>query len=107
LPARNPKWVATMVLPEDQQMFVIEVDGQPVPARPGETVAAALLAAGRRIFRHTASGAPRGLFCGMGVCFDCLVTIDGLRDQRACMTLARPGMLVQLDPQEFAAHVVD
>jgi predicted molibdopterin-dependent oxidoreductase YjgC len=96
-----------MLLPEEQQAFAIEVNGQPVPARPGQTVAAALLAAGRRIFRHTPSGAPRGLFCGMGVCFDCLVTIDGLRDQRACMTPARPGMHVQLDPQDYSVYVVD
>lgn len=76
--------------------FDIEVDGRLVPAEPGQTVAAALLRAGVTVLRHTSTGAPRGVFCGMGVCFDCLVTVDGLADQRACITPVRPGMRVQL-----------
>jgi predicted molibdopterin-dependent oxidoreductase YjgC len=76
--------------------FNIEVDGRPVSAEPGQTVAAALLGAGITVFRHTPTGAPRGVFCGMGVCFDCLVTVDGLTDQRACITPVRPGMRVRL-----------
>jgi predicted molibdopterin-dependent oxidoreductase YjgC len=76
--------------------FDIEVDGRLVPAEPGQTVAAALIGAGIRVFRSTPGGAPRGLFCGMGVCFDCLVTVDGMADQRACITPARPGMRVKL-----------
>lgn len=76
--------------------FKIEVDGRPVPAEAGQTVAAALIGAGITVFRHVPSGAPRGLFCGMGVCFECLVTVDGRPDQRACITPARPGMQVQL-----------
>jgi predicted molibdopterin-dependent oxidoreductase YjgC len=79
-----------------EEPFTIEVNGRAIPALPGQTVAAVLLAAGFRVWRHTPSGAPRSLFCGMGVCFDCLVTIDGMPDQRACMTPARPGMRVQL-----------
>jgi len=73
----------------------ITVDGEAVAAYPGETVATALLAAGRRTFRHTDHGAPRSLFCGMGVCFDCLVTVDGQPDVRACMTTVRAGMTVE------------
>lgn len=84
--------------------FTITVDGRPVTALPGQTVAAALLAAGMLWWRRTPTGAPRGLFCGMGVCFDCLVTVDGLPDQRACMTPARPGMQVQLDLGKDGAH---
>jgi predicted molibdopterin-dependent oxidoreductase YjgC len=76
--------------------FDIEVDGRLVPAAPGQTVAAALIGAGITVFRHTLAGAPRGVFCGMGVCFDCLVTVDGLAGQRACITPARPGMQVRL-----------
>jgi predicted molibdopterin-dependent oxidoreductase YjgC len=75
--------------------FAIYVDGQAIPARPGQTLAAVLLAAGCQTFRYTRSGKPRGIFCGMGACFDCLVTVDGLADQRACMTPAQPGMQVQ------------
>jgi predicted molibdopterin-dependent oxidoreductase YjgC len=70
------------------------VDGQALPAYEGETVAAALLAAGRRTFRHTVPGGhPRGVFCGIGVCFDCLVTVDGSQI-RACVTPVRDGMQV-------------
>ncbi|RYJ01501.1 MAG: (2Fe-2S)-binding protein, partial [Acetobacteraceae bacterium] len=52
-------------------------DGQSLEALPGETLAATLSAAGILAYRQTAGGAPRGLFCGMGACFDCLVTVDG------------------------------
>jgi predicted molibdopterin-dependent oxidoreductase YjgC len=83
-------------LSRQDQTFTIQVDGQPIPARPGQTIAAALIASGRRIFRRTPNHAPRGVFCGMGVCFDCLVTVDSVAGQRACVTLARPGMRVQL-----------
>jgi predicted molibdopterin-dependent oxidoreductase YjgC len=78
------------------QHFNIEVNGQPIPARHGQTMAAVLLAAGHRIFRRTVQGEPRGFFCGMGVCFDCLVTVNGLSEQRACMTPVQSGMQVQL-----------
>jgi predicted molibdopterin-dependent oxidoreductase YjgC len=74
--------------------FMIDLNGRGVTAVAGQTVAAALLAAGIMAFRHTARSRPRGVFCGMGVCFDCLVTIDDIPDQRACMTLARPGMRI-------------
>ena len=81
---------------EDHTAFHIEVNGQLVPARPGQTIAAVLLSAGRRVWRRTQHGEPRGLFCGMGVCFECLVTVDDVAGQRACMTLAQPGMQVQM-----------
>ena len=61
-------------------------DGEPVPARPGQTIAAALLADGRRVLRQTrAAGAPRGMFCGIGACFDCLVVVNGRPGMRACL----------------------
>lgn len=75
--------------------FTVTVDGESAPAYPGETVAAVLLALGRRTFRHTAHAAPRGLFCGMGVCYDCLVTVDGQPDVRACVTIVQPGMVIE------------
>jgi predicted molibdopterin-dependent oxidoreductase YjgC len=77
--------------------FEIEVDGRMLSVRPGDTVAAVLLRSGISAFRRSAAGQPRGVFCGMGICFDCLVTVDGLREQRACITLARPGMRVTTD----------
>ena len=72
----------------------IEVDGASVTAHPGESVAAALLAAGWRAFGRTTGGAPRGPFCNMGICFDCAVEIDGVAGVRACMTAVRAGMKV-------------
>ena len=72
------------------------VDGRTLQAYEGESIAAALLASGSRATRWTArSGEPRGYFCGMGVCQDCLVTVDGLPNVRACMTPAREGIRVE------------
>ena len=72
------------------------VDGEPVQARRVQTVATALLAQGRRVLRDTRNGGnPRGLFCAMGVCFDCVMTIDGLQGTRACMTRVEDGMQVR------------
>lgn len=67
------------------EAVTITVDGQPITAYLGETVAGALLANGWRSWRRTASGQPRGLFCGMGVCFDCTLTVNGASDVRACL----------------------
>jgi predicted molibdopterin-dependent oxidoreductase YjgC len=73
----------------------LSFDGRRVRVGPGQTVAAALWAAGVRSWRTTReTGAPRGMFCGIGVCFDCLVTIDGTPNQRACLVPARPDMVV-------------
>ncbi len=73
------------------------VDGEVITAYVGETVAGALTAAGRRVFRHTErTGAPRGVFCGIGICFDCLVTVEGMGRVRSCMVEVQPGMRVTL-----------
>ena len=67
-------------------------DGQPMTAEAGQTVGAALLAAGIRSWRVTRSGGrPRGLFCGIGVCFDCLVDVNEDRAVRACLVPVREG----------------
>src|SRR5215470_17072024 len=73
-------------------------DGRELSALPGETIAAALAAAGIVALRQARSGAPRGPFCGMGVCFDCLVTVDGRPSQRACLTKVSAGMDVRSAP---------
>ncbi len=74
----------------------ITIDGRSVAAAASDSVAAALLAAGVTTLRRTpVSGAPRGLYCGMGVCFECLVTIDGAPNQQACLTTVREGMAVE------------
>jgi NADPH-dependent 2,4-dienoyl-CoA reductase/sulfur reductase-like enzyme len=73
--------------------ITLSVEGRAVSAGPGQTVAAALTAAGIRVCRVTESGEGRGVFCGMGVCQECVMTLDGER-LRACMTLVRDGMTV-------------
>jgi predicted molibdopterin-dependent oxidoreductase YjgC len=76
--------------------LTVIVDGELVPAFAGESVATVLLASGRQAFRHTdRNHAPRGLYCGMGICFDCLVTIDGIENVRACMTPVQEGMEIE------------
>jgi D-hydroxyproline dehydrogenase subunit gamma len=82
-------------LRESNCMLTIFVDEVPVRAAPGETVATALLSAGLLAFRETAvSGNPRGPYCCMGVCFDCLVTVDGEGNVQSCLTGVREGMRV-------------
>ncbi|MFY1670192.1 2Fe-2S iron-sulfur cluster-binding protein [Plantactinospora sp. WMMB334] len=71
------------------------MDGEPVSARAGQTLAAALLASGCRTLRRTRfAGRPRGVFCGIGVCFDCVVVCNGVPGVRACLRPAEPGDVV-------------
>lgn len=77
------------------QTIEFSVNDRKVAARLGDTVAAALLAAGEMQFRISPSaGKPRGPYCMMGVCFECLVTIDGRAGRQACLTAVKPGMQV-------------
>ncbi|MFE2599419.1 (2Fe-2S)-binding protein [Streptomyces sp. NPDC059396] len=78
-------------------------DGETVRAEAGQTIGAALIAAGRRSWRRTrVGGAPRGVFCGIGICFDCLVVVNGRPNNRACLVEAAPGDVVQT--QEGAGY---
>lgn len=71
-------------------------EGREITARPGDTVAAALLAAGETSLRSTPlSGASRAPYCMMGVCFDCLMEIDGVGNRQACLTPVAAGMQVR------------
>ena len=71
----------------------IRVNGRGHTAYAGESVHATLLAAGYRVLGHSdKTHRPRGVFCGMGVCYDCQVTINEIPHQRACMTLVADGM---------------
>ena len=75
--------------------IICTCDGDLLHAYAGETVAAALLAAGRRTLRQSPrQDAKRGLFCAMGICFDCVMTIDGQTGVRACLTPVRDGMVI-------------
>jgi predicted molibdopterin-dependent oxidoreductase YjgC len=70
---------------------------RPIPARAGDSVAAVLLAAGVTATRTTAvSGSPRGPYCMMGACFDCLAEVDGRGGVQTCMTPVRDGMRVRM-----------
>jgi len=80
-------------------MSTFSFDGKDIDAEPGQSIGAALLAAGYRSLRTTRhGGAPRGLFCGIGVCFDCLVVVNGQPGVRACLTEAGDGD--QVEPQK-------
>ena len=83
-------------------------DGRTLTAHEGETVAAALTANGVRVFRRSAKrGEPRGLFCGIGQCTDCIMEIDGVPNQRTCMTLVRAGMRVNTQQGHGKAEAQD
>ncbi len=74
----------------------IVVNGRRIPAIEGEPIAAALLAAGIRQFRYTPKyGTPRGLFCAIGRCTDCIMTVDGKPNVRTCVTPVQDGMIVE------------
>ena len=79
----------------------IFVDDQPLQVAAHVTVAAALLEAGATRFRTSVSGEPRAPLCGMGVCFECRVTIDGVPQQRSCMARVAPGMRVHTAPRQL------
>jgi predicted molibdopterin-dependent oxidoreductase YjgC len=83
-------------LAETGAPVAITVDGKVVSARTGDTVAAALLLAGIDHCRTTpVTGAPRAPYCLMGVCFDCLVTVDGVGSRQGCLVPVREGMRVE------------
>jgi len=73
--------------------LTIFFDGKPVKGYEGQTVAAILMENGVRTFRYTAKRRePRGLYCGIGQCTDCIMIIDGVPNTKACMTFAKEGM---------------
>ena len=77
-------------------VLAVTIDGTAFTARAGDSVAAALLESGALACRTTpVSGAPRGPFCMMGVCFDCLVEVDGVPNVQACMKRVCDGMRVR------------
>lgn len=74
----------------------ITIDGRPFVARAGDSVAAALLAAGVVASRLTpVSASPRGAYCLMGVCFECLVLVDGVASRQGCLVEVRDGMAIE------------
>ncbi len=87
--ARTP---TELVRAQPGPSFEITVDGRALTALPGQSVAAALWGAGMLAWRTTRGGSrPRGAFCGIGQCYDCLATVNGEPNRRACLVPARPG----------------
>jgi predicted molibdopterin-dependent oxidoreductase YjgC len=83
--------------------FQFRFDSRTIDAEAGQSIGAALIANGHRSWRRTRIGdAPRGLFCGIGVCFDCLVTVNGQPNRRACLVEATAGD--QVETQEGAGR---
>lgn len=72
----------------------VEVNGRALTAYEGETVAALFAAEKMSAMRTTQEGEPRGVYCGMGVCFDCLVVVNDIPNTRACMTWLQEGMKI-------------
>jgi predicted molibdopterin-dependent oxidoreductase YjgC len=70
------------------------VNGRVIAAPPGSSVAAAMLSSGITTFRCSVSGEPRAPLCGMGICFECRVTIDGQDHARSCQITVRDGMVI-------------
>lgn len=75
----------------------LRINGQPVTVPAGTVLAAALAQASRQRTRRSVSGQSRGPLCGMGVCFECRVTINGQPHRRSCQTLCEEGMEVRTD----------
>ncbi len=74
-----------------EDKFEIEVDGKIIIARRRQTIAEALLANGLRGLRMTRKQSPRGVYCGMGICYECRMIVNGVPNVRTCMTPATPG----------------
>ena len=89
--------IATSGVTAPEAHITVHYEGRAVPARPGSSIAAALTAAGIRACRQSEAG-DRGLFCGMGVCGECSIEVDGSAGQLACMTAADDGMRLRRQP---------
>ncbi len=79
------------------ESVTVVVNGIVVTMPAGSMVSAAILKTGVSAFRCSATGEPRGPLCGMGICFECRVTIDGEAHCRSCQTVCRDGMDVRTD----------
>jgi predicted molibdopterin-dependent oxidoreductase YjgC len=79
------------------ELVALTVNGAPISLRAGSTVAAAVLQAGITSFRRSVTGEARGPLCGMGICFECRVTVNGVAHVRSCQTLCEDGMDVRTD----------
>ena len=78
-------------------MITLTINDQVVEVEDGTTVAAAIMNVGVTAFRRSVNGKPRSPLCGMGICFECRVSVDGVPHSRSCTVLARDGMEIVTD----------
>lgn len=78
-------------------VLAVSLNGKALTVPPGTTVASAVVIGGYSRFRRSVSGEPRGPLCSMGVCFECRVTVDGMRHVKSCQMLCRQGMQIDTD----------
>lgn len=92
---------------EDEVWVNIEVDGETICAREGEPIAAAIMAAGKLKLRYTRkNNEPRGVFCGIGRCTDCVMTVDGQANVRTCVTPVKAGMKIETQGARVGGEAV-
>ena len=87
-------WETDPIRPAEPRPLRISVDGEYLEGLQGQSIAGVLLAYGRAAWRTTVAGRPRGVFCGIGVCFDCVATVNGESDVRLCLRRACDGDVV-------------
>jgi hypothetical protein len=96
------------IRPAPADRLTVQFQGEALSGVQGQTLAGVILGSGRLDWRRTSrEGRPRGLFCGIGVCFDCLVVVNGQRDVRACQRRARNGDTVEIQHDELPRPVAD
>lgn len=92
-------------VPEKGPLVTFTYDGKPMQGHEGEPIAAALKAAGVMVHRYTTKQhMPRGVFCAIGRCTDCVMVVDGKPNTRTCITPVAAGMVVQTQQGVSAAH---
>ena len=90
---------------ESSDAIKISFEGTEIRVDPGQTVASALLAEGHLVFRNSVvRGQPRAAYCMMGVCFECLLVIDGQTSQQACLIQVREGMDIRRQVEQLTEN---
>lgn len=95
------------IQPAPADRLTITVNGERLDGVAGQSIAGVMLASGRSSWRITAAGRRRGIFCGIGVCFDCLAVVNGIRDVRTCQRLARDDDVVTSQDEELPGPVAE